>query len=130
MAGIFADDGISGASTTNQDDFYRIIRRSRQEKIGLILTKSISRFARNTLDNLKYIRAFRDMGIRIIFEKENINTLEMDCSAFSDRTLNITLRSQSSQRQWPFPSVSAYMSMTCCNVPSSQHKYLNKFIHI
>ena len=55
-----------------------MIRRCRQKKIDLILTKSISRFARNTLDSLKYIRALKGMGIGIIFEKENINTLETD----------------------------------------------------
>ena len=73
-----ADEGISGTSTKNRDDFNRMIRRCRQKKIDLILTKSISRFARNTLDSLKYIRALRELGIGIIFEKENINTLEMD----------------------------------------------------
>lgn len=78
MAGIFADEGISGTSTKNRDDFNRMIRRCRQKKIDLILTKSISRFARNTVDSLKYIRALRELGIGIIFEKENINTLEMD----------------------------------------------------
>ena len=78
MAGIFADEGISGTSTKNRDDFNRMIRRCRQKTIDLILTKSISRFARNTLDSLKYIRALRELGIGIIFEKENINTLEMD----------------------------------------------------
>lgn len=78
MAGIFADEGISGTSTKNRDDFNRMIRRCRQKKIDLILTKSISRFARNTLDSLKYIRALRELGIGVIFEKENINTMEMD----------------------------------------------------
>ena len=78
MAGIFADEGITGTSTKKRDDFNRMIRKSRQKKIDLILTKSISRFARNTLDSLKYIRALKELGIGIIFEKENINTLEMD----------------------------------------------------
>ena len=78
MAGVFADEGISGTSTKNRDDFNRMIRRCRQRKIDLIHTKSISRFARNTVDSLKYIRALKGMGIGIIFEKENINTLEMD----------------------------------------------------
>lgn len=78
MAGIFADEGITGTSTKKRDDFNRMIRKCRQKKIDLILTKSISRFARNTLDSLKYIRALKELGIGIIFEKENINTLEMD----------------------------------------------------
>ena len=55
-----------------------MIRRCRQKKIDLVLVKSISRFARNTVDCLNYIRALRTLGIAVIFEKENINTLEMD----------------------------------------------------
>ena len=75
---IFADEGITGTSTRKRDDFNRMIRKCRAGKIDLILTKSISRFARNTVDSLKYIRALKGMGIGIIFEKENINTLETD----------------------------------------------------
>ena len=78
MAGIFADEGITGTSTKNRDDFNRMIRKCRKKKIDLILTKSISRFARNTLDTIKYTRMLRAMGIGIYFEKENINTLDMD----------------------------------------------------
>ena len=78
MAGIFADEGISGTSTRKRDEFNRMIRKCRQKKIDLILTKSISRFARNTLDCLRYVRALRELGIGVYFEKENINTLNMD----------------------------------------------------
>ena len=78
MAGIFADEGITGTSTKRRDEFNRMIRKCRQKKIDLILTKSISRFARNTVDCLKYVRALRELGIGIYFEKENINTLDMD----------------------------------------------------
>lgn len=78
MAGIFADEGITGTSTKKRDDFNRMIRRCKAKKIDLILTKSISRFARNTLDTINYTRMFRAMGIGIYFEKENINTLDMD----------------------------------------------------
>lgn len=78
MAGIYADEGITGTSTKKRENFNRMIRKCRQKKIDLILTKSISRFARNTVDSLKYIRALKELGIGIIFEKENINTLETD----------------------------------------------------
>ncbi len=78
MAGIFADEGITGTSTKNRDDFNRMIRKCKAKKIDLILTKSISRFARNTLDTINYTRMLRAMGIGIYFEKENINTLDMD----------------------------------------------------
>lgn len=78
MAGIFADEGISGTSVKKRPEFLRMIRLCRQRKIDLILTKSISRFARNTVDCLHYIRLLREMGIGIYFEKENINTLDAD----------------------------------------------------
>ena len=78
MAGIFADEGITGTSTKKRDDFNRMIRKCKKKKIDLILTKSISRFARNTLDTINYTRMLRAMGIGIYFEKENINTLDMD----------------------------------------------------
>ena len=78
MAGIFADEGITGTSTRKRDDFNRMIRKCKKKKIDLILTKSISRFARNTLDTINYTRMLRAMGIGIYFEKENINTLDMD----------------------------------------------------
>ena len=78
MVDIYADEGISGTSTKNRDNFNRMIRHCRKGKIDLILTKSISRFARNTVDCLNYIRALKAMGIGICFEKENIDTMSMD----------------------------------------------------
>ncbi len=78
MAGIFADEGITGTSARKRPEFLRMIRQCKQGKIDIILTKSISRFARNTVDCLNYIRALKELGIAVIFEKENINTLEAD----------------------------------------------------
>ena len=78
MAGIFADEGITGTSAAKRPAFLRMIRQCRQGKIDLVLVKSISRFARNTVDCLNYIRVLRALGIAVIFEKENINTLESD----------------------------------------------------
>lgn len=78
MAGIFADEGRTGTSTAKRPEFLRMIRKCRQKKIDLVLVKSISRFARNTVDCLNYIRALRALGIAVIFEKENINTLDSD----------------------------------------------------
>ena len=77
LAGIFADEGISGTQTKKRTEFNRMIRMCKQKKIDLILTKSISRFARNTVDCLEYVRQLKDLGIGVIFEKENINTLTM-----------------------------------------------------
>ena len=78
MAGIFADEGISGTSTKKRTEFLRMIRQCRQKKIDLILTKSIQRFARNTLDCINYTRVLRNLGIGVFFEKENINSLPPD----------------------------------------------------
>lgn len=78
MAGIFADEGITGTSAAKRPEFLRMIRLCRQRKIDLILVKSISRFARNTVDCLNYIRALKDLGIAVIFEKENINTMDSE----------------------------------------------------
>ena len=74
LAGIFADDGISGVHTKKRDDFLAMIAQCKKGKIDLILTKSISRFARNTLDSIQYVRELKKQGIFVIFEKENINT--------------------------------------------------------
>ncbi len=75
MAGIFADEGISGTQAKKRPEFLKMIRLCRQRKIDIILTKSLSRFARNTVDSLGYIRELRALGIAVISEKENINTL-------------------------------------------------------
>lgn len=76
FAGIYADEGISGTNTKKRDEFNRMIADCRAGKIDVIITKSISRFARNTLDCLNYVRELKELGIGIIFEKENINTLD------------------------------------------------------
>lgn len=78
LAGIFADEGITGTSARKRPEFLKMIRQCRQKKIDVIMVKSISRFARNTVDCLNYIRALKELGIAVIFEKENINTLETD----------------------------------------------------
>lgn len=77
LAGIFADEGISGTQTKKRTEFNRMIRMCRNKKIDLVITKSISRFARNTVDCLEYVRQLKDLGIGVIFEKENINTMTM-----------------------------------------------------
>ncbi len=75
MAGIFADEGLSGTSMKKRTEFNRMIAACKRGRIDMILTKSASRFARNTVDCLKVIRALKARGIAVIFEKENINTL-------------------------------------------------------
>lgn len=75
-AGIYAEEGISGTNTKKRDEFNRMIRDCRAGKIDRIITKSISRFARNTLDCLNYVRELKSLGIGVTFEKENIDTLD------------------------------------------------------
>jgi len=76
FVGIYADDGISGTGTKKREEFLRMIDDCMAGKIDMVITKSISRFARNTIDCLKYIRQLKEKNISVIFEKENINTLD------------------------------------------------------
>lgn len=75
FVGIYADPAVSGTQTKHREGFQRMINDALTGKIDLILTKSISRFARNTLDTLKYVRLLKERGVAIQFEKEGINTL-------------------------------------------------------
>ena len=76
MAGLFADEGISGTGTRKRSGFLDMITACEEGRVDLVITKSISRFARNTADCLNYSRKLKKMGIPIIFEKEGINTME------------------------------------------------------
>ena len=76
MAGIFADEGVSGTGTKKRSGFMDMIKACEEGRVDLVITKSISRFARNTADSLIYCRRLKALGIPIIFEKESINTLE------------------------------------------------------
>lgn len=76
FAGIYADEGISGTSVKSRDGFNNMIADALEGKINLILTKSISRFARNTVDALVNIRKLKEHNIAVYFERENINTID------------------------------------------------------
>ena len=95
FAGIFADDGISGTNTKKRDEFNRMIAECMDGNIDMVITKSISRFARNTLDCLQYIRQLKDKNISVYFEKENINT--MDAKGEVLLTIMASLAQQESQ---------------------------------
>lgn len=95
LAGIFADDGISGTNTRHRGEFNRMIEECMDGKIDMVVTKSISRFARNTLDCLKYIRQLKEKNIPVFFEKENINT--MDAKGEVLLTIMASLAQQESQ---------------------------------
>lgn len=76
LAGVYGDEGISGTSLRNREQFKRLIEDCEEGKIDMVITKSISRFARNTQDCLHYSRMLKNMGIGVFFEKENITTLD------------------------------------------------------
>jgi DNA invertase Pin-like site-specific DNA recombinase len=91
--GIYADEGISGTNTKKRDDFNRMVKDALDGKIDLILTKSISRFARNTVDTLTTVRKLKEKGVEVYFEKENIYTLD------SKGELLITIMSSLAQEE-------------------------------
>ena len=95
LVDIYADDGISGTNTKKREEFNRMIEDCMAGKIDMIITKSISRFARNTLDCLQYIRKLKDKNISVFFEKENINT--MDTKGELLLTIMASLAQQESQ---------------------------------
>ena len=73
---VYTDEGISGTNTIHRDGFNKMIKDALDGKIDLIVTKSVSRFARNTVDSLVTVRKLKEKGIEIFFEKENIYTLD------------------------------------------------------
>lgn len=78
FAGLYYDEGISGTKKESRPELLRMIRDCKQGRIDFIITKSISRFARNTVDCLELVRKLIDIGIYIYFEKENLNTGDME----------------------------------------------------
>lgn len=122
MAGIYADEGITGTIAKKRPDFMRMIEDCRKGKIDLIITKSVSRFSRNNLDCLLYVRELKEMGIPIIFEKEGINTLQVSSE------LLITLFSGLSQAESESISMNIKIgkrqSLKNGNVPFSYKSFL------
>lgn len=81
-AGVYADNGISGTGLQNRTEFNRLIQDCEKGMIDIILVKSISRFARNTVDLLNTVRRLHELGIEVHFEKEGINTATADGDVF------------------------------------------------
>lgn len=73
---IYTDEGITATNTKKRDGFKRMVKDALDGKIDLIVTKSVSRFARNTVDTLTTVRKLKEKGIEVYFEKENIYTLD------------------------------------------------------
>ena len=76
IVGVYADKGISGLSTKNRTEFNRMIADAKAKKIDLILVKSVSRFSRNIVDALEYIRLLKTFNVRVLFEKENLDSFD------------------------------------------------------
>lgn len=90
---VYSDEGLSGTSTRKRDGFNRMIRDALSGKIDLIITKSVSRFARNTVDTLSTVRKLKERGVEVFFEKENIYTMD------SKGELLITIMSSLAQEE-------------------------------
>jgi DNA invertase Pin-like site-specific DNA recombinase len=93
LVDVYADEGISGTQAKKRPAFMRMMRDAQDKKIDLILTKEISRFARNTLDSLQYTRQLKSMGIGVTFINDNINTLDADAE------LRLTIMSSIAQEE-------------------------------
>ena len=82
FAGLYADEGISGTRADKRPEFQRMIRDCQNGKIDYIITKSVSRFARNTVECLEYVRSLKAQGIGIFFEEQNIDTLKNESELY------------------------------------------------
>lgn len=89
----YVDEGISGTSTNKRDSFKRMIRDAKNGRFNLIVTKEISRFARDTLDSIKYTRMLLEAGVGVYFQSDNINTFN------SDSELRLTIMSSIAQEE-------------------------------
>ena len=92
---IYADEGISGTTDYRRASFMKMIQDALSGKIDLILTKSISRFGRNTMDVLKNVRLLRDSNVAVLFEENNLNTLDTKTSEMLLTTLSAVAQQES-----------------------------------
>lgn len=90
---VYADEGITGTSTRKRNDFNRMIAAAESGCFDFIVTKEVSRFARNTLDTLRYTRELKRLGIGVLFLNDNINTLDPDAE------LRLTIMSSIAQEE-------------------------------
>lgn len=82
FAGIYADEGITGTKAEKRPEFQRLMRDCKKRKIDMILTKSVARFARNTVDSLSYVRRLKAQGIGVFFEEQNLDSMKADSEMF------------------------------------------------
>lgn len=103
MVGIYADMGISGSSIRKRPQFLAMMKDAHEHKFDKIYTKSVSRFARNTVELLQTVRELRDLGIEVIFEKENIHTFDPTSEVFLTIAATIAendLKVDSERQRW------------------------------
>jgi len=93
FCGLYVDEGISGTSVERRTGFKRMIADAEGRKFDLLLTKEISRFARNTLDSIFYTRKLKNLGVGVVFMNDNISTLD------SDAELRLTIMSSIAQEE-------------------------------
>ena len=93
FVGVYSDEGVTGTSVAGRIQFSRMIEDAGRGEIDLILTKEVSRFARNTVDALNYTRQLRSLGVGVFFINDNINTLD------SDGELRLSLMSMLAQEE-------------------------------
>lgn len=82
LVDIYADEGITGTKAEKRPEFQRLMRDCKKGKIDLILTKSVARFARNTVDSLSYVRRLKAQGIGVFFEEQNLDSMKADSEMF------------------------------------------------
>lgn len=120
LADIYSDEGISGTSTGKREDFNRLIADCKRGKIDRVLTKSVSRFARNTVDCLNAVRTLSAAGVSILFEKEQIDTakmsgeilLAMTGTQAQDESISI-----SGNMRWSYEKRMKAGRYICCRTP-------------
>jgi len=93
FCGLYVDEGISGTSVEKRTGFQQMVKDAENKKFDLLLTKEISRFARNTLDSIFYTRKLKGLGVGVLFMNDNINTLD------NDAELRLTIMSSIAQEE-------------------------------
>lgn len=120
MVDLYADEGITGTSAEKRKDFQRLLSDCRRGKIDRILTKSISRFARNTKECLEAIRELKQLGIGILFEKQNIDTATMSgemLTAIYAALAQAESESISANMRWSYQKRMEAGLFNTCNAP-------------
>lgn len=113
LAGIYADKGITGTSMKKRDEFNKLIRQCKRGKVDMIIVKSISRFARNTLDCLKITRMLRELKVDVYFEEQNLHSIDPSSAITGERTAS--RRSTRSRQTRYAGSTTASSQGTACS---------------